>query len=187
MVFPEAKGLTFNSKDLNIPISTPRTHYFHLLQHCNQDRTYWPHLFPFVSLSLNKFDVQMPFNMSDYTPSRLSAALVRLSVVVFTLVPGIYGAVLYVKALQTLAGVNPNEPLSPLSPESWFIAIFMVASMSLGSVLGGIVWTILLNIILPSNAARYWARYPSPYVPILTPLFEKLNDWVLNIRSRKQK
>lgn len=126
------------------------------------------------------------FNMSDYTPSRLSAVFVPLSACVSILISGIYGAVLYIDVLHTLTGIHPNEPL-PRSVGTWLIVISMLGVMSLGMVLGGIAWTILLNIILTSNAARYWARYPSPYVPILTPFFEKLNDWILNIQNRKQK
>jgi hypothetical protein len=47
MVFPEAKGLTFHSKRLNIPIITSRTHCFHLLPRCYQDRANWPDLAPY--------------------------------------------------------------------------------------------------------------------------------------------
>jgi hypothetical protein len=114
----------------------------------------------------------MLFNMSDYTPSRLSAVLVPLSACVSMLITGIYGAVLYVD----LIGIDPHEPLGQ-SLESWIIVISMLVVMSLSFLLGGIVWLILLNIILPSNATRYWARYPSP-----DPLAEKLNEWILNVR-----
>lgn len=93
---------------------------------------------------------------------------------------------LYLSVLQALTGVHPNEPLQ-LSFGVWFVAIPMLVSMLLGMVLGGVAWTILLNIILPSNAARYWATCPTPHIPILTPFFGKLNDWILNIRSRKQR
>lgn len=132
----------------------------------------------------------MLFNMSDYAPSRLTAIFVILSALGFILIPGIYGAVLYVNVLQALTGIHPNEPLHLSVRTSfgrWLVVISMLVFMSLGFVLGAVAWTILLNIILPSNAARYWARYPSPYIPILTPFFEKLNEWILNIRSRKQK
>lgn len=128
--------------------------------------------------------------MSDYIPSRLTAIFVILSALGFILIPGIYGAVLYVNVLQALTGIHPNEPLQLSVPTSfgrWLVVISMLIFMSLGFVLGAVAWTILLHIILPSNAARYWARYPAPYIPILTPFFEKVNDWIMNFRRRNQK
>ncbi|MGC4095740.1 MAG: hypothetical protein QM706_01375 [Nitrospira sp.] len=113
--------------------------------------------------------------MSEYTPSRLSAWLVPLSAIVSILITGIYGAALYVD----LIGIDPHKPLGK-SLESWFVVISTLVVTLLGFVLGLMVWAILLSIILPSNAARYWARYPSP-----NPLFEKLNEYILNIRRRK--
>jgi len=127
----------------------------------------------------------MFFNMSGYRPSFLSAAFVWLSALGLTLAPGIYGLLLYGKFFQAVTGIGPNDPMPPLFGLVFF-AIPMFIPLTLGMVIGGVAWTVVINLILPLDAARYWARYPSPHIPILTPIFTKLNDWILSLRSRKQ-
>jgi hypothetical protein len=122
--------------------------------------------------------------MDEYKPHPLSAVFVWVSCLIFMLAPGIYGVMLYSKFFQAISGISQNDPIKPLFG-LFFIMIPTLVALIIGMLIGGIVWTLLLNTILPLDAARYWASYPTPNVPILTPFFNQLNHFILKFRARK--
>lgn len=122
--------------------------------------------------------------MNEYEPNPFSGVLVWLSCATSVLGPGVCGILLSTRLFVAITGIGPNDPI-PLSV-GIVCAISMLIVRTLGAIIGGIVWTLLINILLPPEAVRYWASYPAPRIPVLTTAFDKLNALFLNRRGRRK-